>query len=195
MNVSANGMRRWLGRVRRLTSRQRTVAYLLLAVLLGVGGPAAAVAGRATRGGSVVAMGATVILLMSVPLLRTVAGRGRHLVRRGRRLAGNRGAGLGLHPSGPPIEQLAYDLRRLLWRHEELSRSSDPAHAKWLKALEAAISSRAIAAARALDVSHENPPPYSGLGTEELSRLLRALAVEGLVLPYEVGLLTPGGRH
>ena len=112
-----------------------------------------------------------------------------------RRLVGSRGSRIGLRPSGPPIEQLAYELRRLLWRHEELSTSSDPAHVKFVKALEAAISSRAIKAARALDVVHEDPPPYSGLAVEQLSRLLRALASEGLVLPEEVGLLTSSRRH
>jgi CRP-like cAMP-binding protein len=110
-------------------------------------------------------------------------------------LAGGRRAGRDLTPTGPPIEQLAHDLRRLLWRHEQLSRSRDPVHARWLKPLEAAISSPAIKAARALQLPHQDPPPYNGLDTEELRRLLRALAAEGLVLPGEVRLLAPGGRH
>ena len=66
---------------------------------------------------------------------------------------------------------------------------------RWMQALEAAISARAMQAARALGVPYLDPPAYSGLGIVELRRLLRALAAEGLVLPEEVSLLAPGGRH
>jgi hypothetical protein len=150
------------------------------------------VTGRATQGGSVLAIGGTMIVLAAVPLPFAVTAWSRRGVRTVRRLACRRAAEM---PIRPPIEQLAHDLRRLLWRHDELSRSSDVAHAKWLKALEAAISSRAIKAATALEVPYQDPPPYSGLDTEELRRLLRALAAEGLVLPENAGLLAPGGRH
>jgi hypothetical protein len=114
------------------------------------------------------------------------------------RIRGRR-AELSLEPSGPPIEQLAADLRRLLWRHDRMTRGSGAgSQLGWMQALEAAISARAMQAARALGVPYLDPPACGGLGTVELRRLLRALAAEGLVLPEEVGLLAPGGprdRH
>lgn len=171
--------------------RRQALACVVLAVVFFGASLAAVVGGRATRGGSIIALGGAAVLLLCVLLVRTVLDAGRRVLRR---LPGRRPATVPLRPSGPPIEQLAYDLRRLLWRHDQLSRSSDPAHVKWLKAVEATISSKAVKAARALDVAHQDPPPYSRLGTDELRRLLRGLAAAGLVLPAEVGLLA-GGRY
>jgi hypothetical protein len=171
--------------------RRQALACLVLAVVLLGAGLAAVVGGPATRGGSIIALGAVAVLLLSVLLFRTALDAGRGVLRR---LPGKRAAKIPLRPTGPPIEQLAYDLRRLLWRHEQLSRSSDPAHVKWLRAVESTISSKAVKAARALDVPYQDPPAYGRLGTDELRRLLRGLAAAGLVLPAEVGLLA-GGRY
>jgi hypothetical protein len=97
-------------------------------------------------------------------------------------------------PGGPPIEQLADDLRRLLGRHDEFTRSSSTAtQAKLLQALEAAISARAIQAARALGVPHPALPAFE-VDTEQLRRLLLDLFAEGLVPPPECGLLAPDRR-
>jgi hypothetical protein len=97
-------------------------------------------------------------------------------------------------PGGPPIEQLADDLRRLLWRHDEFTGSSGTAtQTKLLRALEAAISARAMQAARALGVPHPDLPAFE-VDTEQLRRLLHALSGGGLVLPPEAGLLAPDRR-
>lgn len=94
-----------------------------------------------------------------------------------------------LRPSGLPVEQLAHDLRRLLWRHDQFTRSGSIAtQASLLRALEAAISARAMQAARALDVPHPDLPSFE-VPKEQLRRLLLALSAEGLVLPPDAGLL------
>ncbi|AGZ43381.1 hypothetical protein [Actinoplanes friuliensis] len=98
-------------------------------------------------------------------------------------------------PAGPPIEQLAADLRRLLRLHDELTGSAHiamRAHRLW--AVEAAISVRAVEAAQALDVPHLEPAPDGMLSRTELGRLLHALADSGLVLPATVGPFTKDGR-
>ena len=87
-------------------------------------------------------------------------------------------------PIGPPIEQLAADLRRLLRLHEELTHSAHIAmlaHRLW--AVEAAIGARAVEAARALDVPHRQPEQLEVLTRAELGRLLRELSRAGLALP------------
>jgi hypothetical protein len=87
-------------------------------------------------------------------------------------------------PIGPPIEQLAADLRRLLRLHGSLTASAHiamRAHRLW--AVEAAIAVRAVEAARALGVPH---PPCSSptvLHREEIGALLLSLQAAGLVLP------------
>jgi hypothetical protein len=98
-------------------------------------------------------------------------------------------------PSGPPIEQLAADLRRLLRLHGEMVVSAHlaiQAHRLW--AIEAAIGMRAIEAARALDVPHREPEMPGALSRSELLQLLTALAAAGLVLPAKVGPFTSDGR-
>ena len=98
-------------------------------------------------------------------------------------------------PLGPPIQQLAADLRRLLRLHSELTASAHMAmraHRLW--AVEAAIADRAIEAARALDVPHREPEHGAGLSRGELCDLLTALSVAGLVLPAKVGPFTSDGR-
>ena len=98
-------------------------------------------------------------------------------------------------PAGPPIEQLAADLRRLLRLHEATGRSAHiamRAHRLW--AVEAAIAVRAVEAARALDVPHREPETPGALNRDELVRLLQTLAAAGLVLPTAVGPFTKDGR-
>ena len=98
-------------------------------------------------------------------------------------------------PAGPPIEQLALDLRRLLRLHVELTTNSHlgiRAHRLW--AIERAIGVRAVEAARALDVPHREPEPPSALSHDELSAVLYALGDAGMVLPAKVGPFTGDGR-
>ena len=100
-----------------------------------------------------------------------------------------------LAPFGPPIEQLAADLRRLLRLHAELTASAHlamRAHRLW--AVEAAIAARAVEAAKALDVPHREPEKPGGLSRDELIAVLHALYQAGLVLPAEVGPFTTDGR-
>jgi hypothetical protein len=98
-------------------------------------------------------------------------------------------------PVGPPIQQLALDLRRLLRLHAELTASAHlamRAHRLW--AIEAAIAVRAIEAARALDVPHREPERPGALTRDELCALLYALGDAGLVLPAKVGPFTSDGH-
>lgn len=98
-------------------------------------------------------------------------------------------------PLGLPIEQLAADLRRLFRLHEALTRSAHiamRAHRLW--AVEAAISMRAVEAARALDVPHREPTAPETLSRVELAQLLHALADAGLMLTTTVGPFTRDGR-
>jgi hypothetical protein len=98
-------------------------------------------------------------------------------------------------PLGPPIEQLAADLRRMLRLHGEMLESAHHAiraHRLW--AIEAAIGVRAIEAARSLDVPHREPETPGALTRGELLYLLNALAASGLVLPAKVGPFTSDGR-
>jgi hypothetical protein len=98
-------------------------------------------------------------------------------------------------PIGPPIEQLAADLRRLLRLHAELTASahmSMRAHRLW--AVEAAIAVRAVEAANALGVPHREPERPGALTRDELCGLLYALGDAGLVLPAKVGPFISDGR-
>lgn len=94
-------------------------------------------------------------------------------------------------PIGPPIQQLAADLRRLLRLHRQLTTSAHlamRAHRLW--AVEAAIAVRAVEAARALGVPHREPEELS---RTELAELVHALAAAGMVLPENVGPFVGGG--
>jgi hypothetical protein len=98
-------------------------------------------------------------------------------------------------PLGPPIEQLAADLRRLLRLHAELTAGAHlalRAHRLW--AIEAAIGVRAVEAANALEVPHREPERPGALSRDELCALLYALGDAGLVLPAKVGPFTSDGR-
>jgi len=93
-------------------------------------------------------------------------------------------------PAGPPIEELAADLRRLVRQHEVMKTAPDIVmRAHHLSAIEGAITACAIQAATALGVPHPAVPRHTALTAAELKRLLRALADAGLVLPTGVGLL------
>ncbi len=99
-------------------------------------------------------------------------------------------------PLGPPIEQLAADLRRLLRLHEELTRSAHIAmlaHRLW--AVEAAIGTRAVEAAQALDVPHRCPGQLEILTRAELAQLLHDLTQAGLALPAPVAPFTRNRRR
>ena len=101
----------------------------------------------------------------------------------------------GPQPLGPPIEQLAADLRRLLRLHNEVVSSAHLAFcAQRVWSLEVAIGVRAIEAARALDVPHKEPEVAGTMPRGELCGLLHALADAGLVLPAAVGTFTKNGR-
>jgi hypothetical protein len=93
-------------------------------------------------------------------------------------------------PTGPPIEQLAADLRRLIRQHHTMTSATDVVmRAHHLHAIEGAITICAVQAAVALGVPHPEVRPHSALTPAELRPLLHALADAGLVLPTGVGLL------
>ncbi len=99
-------------------------------------------------------------------------------------------------PIGPPIQQLAADLRRLLRLHRELSESAHlamRAHRLW--AVEAAIGVRALEAAKALGVPYAEPELPGALNRAELAELLGTLGRAGLVLPEKVGPFVGDGRY
>lgn len=99
-------------------------------------------------------------------------------------------------PIGPPIQQLAADLRRLLRLHSELSESAHlamRAHRLW--AVEAAIGVRALEAAKALGVPYAEPELPGALNRAELAELLGTLGRAGLVLPEKVGPFVGDGRY
>ncbi|CAN5223792.1 hypothetical protein BH24ACT10_BH24ACT10_17310 [soil metagenome] len=87
-------------------------------------------------------------------------------------------------PAGPPLEQTAVALRRLLAEHERVRRSQDVAvRAARLRSLDGAITDCALDAARALEVA---APAHSGrepLPREALRQLLADLTGAGLLLP------------
>ena len=98
-------------------------------------------------------------------------------------------------PIGPPIEQLAVDLRRLLRLHASMTAGAHHAiRANRLWAIEAAISVRAVEAAKALGVPHREPVKPDTLSRDELAALLYALGDAGLVLPAKVGPFTGDGH-
>ena len=99
-------------------------------------------------------------------------------------------------PVGPPIEQIASDLRRLLWQHDVLVRSApDGGWDRRLWSLEVGIAYRAVQAGRALAVPLQEQPVAPVLDRPRLTRLLRAVAAEGVVLPASVVLLAPESRR
>ena len=87
-------------------------------------------------------------------------------------------------PAGPPLEQVAADLRRLLAEHRRVVRSPHlPARGRRLAALEAALTDRALDAARALELEVPARTPGQALPVAALQTLLVDLARSGVVLP------------
>jgi hypothetical protein len=186
MNVAGSAR---FGRIRMLAGRHPLGTSLVFAITAGIAGLGLLLAGRPSSPTGILTVRHTAVLILSLaPLFGVVVGV-RCAVGAVRRRVRRR-AELRLQPIGPPIEQIAADLRQMLWRHDRFVRSDDVAmSAGRVRALEAAISKRAMQAARALDVSHSEPPAYRALDTRQLRRLLRALRAEGLGLPAGVGLL------
>ncbi len=115
--------------------------------------------------------------------------------RRARRRAPD-AQGTPFRTANPPIELVAADLRRLLWAHHIQTLTiagapGIPAHARRRRELEIAISERATQAARALGVPYPHHLAHTDFDRPVLRRLLRTLAVAGLVLPPAVELLAP----
>jgi hypothetical protein len=87
-------------------------------------------------------------------------------------------------PAGPPLEQVAGDLRRLLAEHRRTARTPQlPARGRRFAALEAALTDRAIDAARALELAVPERSGGAALPEPALRDLLVDLARSGVVLP------------
>ena len=116
----------------------------------------------------------------------------RHWVGAVGRTGGRRRSAAWPVPLGPPIEQIAADLRRLLWQHDALVRQA--AGGPWDRRVwsrEIGIVYRAEQAARALDLPVQASSDAPGMDRAQLTGLLRRLAAAGLVLPASVALLAP----
>jgi hypothetical protein len=187
----SGGLRRWPGRIRRLVTIHSMRVLLRCTVLVAVAGVVLLAVGAAVDAGTV-DVGRIALLLALLSGLGFCVHRGVLAVRRRTR---SRRADPSLRPTGPPLEEIAADLRQMLWRHDVFARSKEaPAPAGRVRALENRITQRAVEAARALEVTHPDPPAYGGLNTAQLRRLLCDLRAEGLVLPPEVGLMAPDSR-
>jgi hypothetical protein len=199
-------LRRWPGRVLRFAAARPAGVLLRCAVLVAVAGVVLllavlmAVAGvvlllavrRAADAGGAAAGPLALLLALLLSGLAFSVHRGVRAVRRRPR---SRRADPSLQPTNPPIEEIAADLQRMLWRHDTFARpSAPPIPLGRVRALEIRITRRAVEAARALEVAHPDPPAYGGFDTAQLRRLLHDLTAEGLVLPPEVGLMAPDGR-
>jgi hypothetical protein len=87
-------------------------------------------------------------------------------------------------PAGPPLEQVAADLRRLLAEHRRVARSPQlPARGRRLLALQAALTDRALDAARSLELDVPDRSAAGPLPVATLRALLLDLARSGVVLP------------
>ena len=87
-------------------------------------------------------------------------------------------------PAGPPLEQVAADLRRLLAEHRRVARSPHlPARGRRFMALEGALTDRAVDAARALELEVPARPAGGTLPVPALQALLTDPASSGVVLP------------
>lgn len=188
MNVGGSAR---FGRIRTLAGRHLVSTSLVFAVAAGIAGLSPLLAGRPISPMGILTVRHIAVLILSPAALFGVVFGVRCAVGAVRRTVRRR-AEQRLQPSGPPIEQIAADLRRMLWRHEGFVRSDAVAmSAGRVRALEVAISKCAMQAARALGVSHSEPSAHRALDRRQLRRLLRALRAEGLVLPAEVGLVEP----
>jgi hypothetical protein len=193
MNCGPGGRRRrWPGCIWRFAGGRLAGALLLCAVLVAVAGVVLLVVGRSVPDAGIVEAGQIALLLALLSGLGFCVQGG---VRAVRRRARSRRVDPDLQPAKPPIEEIAADLRRMLWQHDLFARSNDiPKPAGRLRALEVRMTRRAVQAAHALEVAHPDPPPFGGFDTAQLRRVLHDLKAEGLVLPPEVGLMAPDSR-
>jgi hypothetical protein len=190
MNFGPIGrLRRWPGRILRFAAARLGGILLRCTVLTALAGVVLLIV---VRPAADVGTGQLALLLAVLSGPGFCVHRG---VRAVRRRARSRRADPSLLPTNPPIEEIAADLRRMLWRHDTFARPNDPPISLGrVRALEVRITRRAVEAARALEVAHPDPPTYGGFDTAQLRRLLHDLTAEGLVLPPEVGLMTPDSR-
>jgi hypothetical protein len=114
-------LRRWPGRIWRFAGGH-LLGVLLGAVLVAVAGVALLVAVRSAPDAGIAEAGEIALLLA----LLSGPGFGvQHGVRAMRRRARSGRADASLKPANPPIEEIAADLRRMLWRHDTFARSND----------------------------------------------------------------------
>jgi|tagenome__1003787_1003787.scaffolds.fasta_scaffold20971439_5 hypothetical protein len=187
-----SGTPRLSERIRRFFTRHVSGGALKLAVPISSAGLALALAGVFVYRADLHGVGLAVLLLLSPALLIEPGLRSRRGDGAPRATSPQFTHRASLPPGNAPIEQIAADLRLMLWKYEILARSNDQQiPAGRLRALEVQISHRAVEAARALDLAHPDPPVFGGFDTGQLRPLLRALTAEGLVLPPDVGLLQP----
>ena len=86
--------------------------------------------------------------------------------------------------AGPPLEQVAADLRRLVAEHRRVVDTRQlPARGRRLVALEGALTDRALDAARALELDVPGRPTGGPLPVPALRDLLLDLQRAGVVLP------------
>jgi hypothetical protein len=138
----------------------------------------------------IVKVGGIVILMLFPTLAVGAVLHAPGWIRSARRIVKGRRPNTEMHPSHPPIEQLAADLRRLLQQHEATRHSTGLAvRGRHLRALEGAITDCATDAARALGLPCPDRPPHGSLAGPELRRLLQSLASSGLMLPPASGLM------
>src|SRR4051812_12205746 len=171
-----NGRPRLSERIRRFFTRHVSRGALELAAPMGIAGLALALAAvfvyRANLHDGV---RLTVLLLLSPALLIAPGLRSRRGDRAERATSPHSTHRASLLPGNAPIEQIAADLRLMLWKYEILARSNDrQIPAGRLRALEVQISHRAGEAARALDLDHPSPPVFGGFDPGQLRPLLRA---------------------
>jgi hypothetical protein len=197
MNTGAHGRPlRLSDRLGRFAVRHPTSALLLLAIPIVVGGLAPFMTGLSTHAAGISRVAGIVVLMLSPTLLAGTALYAPRAVRAVWRRLSDWRADATPQPTNPPVEEIAADLRRLLWHHDAVERSTDVAKRAWrLLALEGAITDCATQAARALDVPYPDALTRGGFDKPQLCRLLRALAIAGLVLPPAVGLLAPDSRR
>src|SRR3954462_14793239 len=136
MNVEPGGSQgRWSSRVARIRARRLVGGILLCIVSVAVAGLTVLLSGPHPSGAGIVGFGLFVLVLLAPAL--TVGG---CCAAAGVRTVRRRRAESALQPANPPLEQIAASLRRLLWKHDTVVRTGDPALSVWqLRALEVAI--------------------------------------------------------
>ena len=126
----------------------------------------------------------TVVTLLWIALTPTAVAGAAVLLPRAVRAVRRRLTSPPPQPTGPPLEQVAADLRRLLAEHRRVAVTPQlPARGRRFAALEAALTDRALEAARALELDLPERPSRDALPRAALRTLLGDLARSGLVLP------------